>query len=430
MANTRYIWLLVSLLALGLSACGADDAAATGVLFVTSSPPGAEVLLNGAVRGRTPLTVREVEPGEQELVLRSPGFEDTQIIATARARQTVNVSATLRAARKPAGHRLAFFSNRDGAYDMWTTDETGRDASRWTSHRWVRGPLMALAAPGGNSIAVNVEEGGSLKTWLISGPRPDLPPDAEPDLRALGGDVFRILQWSGDGRTLLLKNMVSQTIWLAGTSGNVTQVRIPDVPRGVLTAGYAPDAGGVAYADYDNTYLLTFDNLQRRDIAPNGREGNTYIRFSRDGRQLVFASMQKQNAYNAGELWIAALDGGDPRKLTLSGAQDFDPVWSNDGRRIVYVHRENTEQALADIEASLLVSNLWVIDLATQTQRALTTFKGKRVRQPSISTNDQRVTFVCNCSGSDEIWVTDFFGGDPYPLTNDKASASFPMWLW
>ncbi len=224
--------------------------------------------------------------------------------------------------------------------------------------------------------------------------------------------------------------VTAQAIWIAGATGNVTQVRIPEAPRGVLTAGFVPDSGSIAYADFDNTYLLTIDGQRRQEIAPNGREGNTFIRFSRDGRRLVYASMQKQNAYNAGELWLATTDGSDPQKLTLSGAQDFDPIWTGDSRRIVYVHRENTEQPAADIEPALLVSNLWVIDLQTRTQRPLTTFKGKRVRQPSISTDDQRITFICNCNGSDDVWVTDFFGGDPYSLTNDKASASFPMWLW
>ncbi|MBI5877612.1 MAG: PEGA domain-containing protein [Chloroflexi bacterium] len=413
-----------------LGACGADTQPGGGVLFVTSAPPGANVLVNGEPRGHTPLTVRDLEPGEHEIVLHSEGYEDTQIIVTVRARQTVNATATLRVARRPSGHRLAFFSNRDGAYDLWTVNETGRDPLRWSSHRWVRSPLMVAAAPGGGVIAVNVEEAGGLKTWLISGPRPDLPPNAEPELRALGGDVFRILQWSSDGRSLLMKNMVSQTIWISAPTGTVTQLRIPEAPRGVLTAAFVPDGNSIAYADYENTYLLSLDGLKRQPVAPNGREGNTYLRFSRDGRQLVFASMQKPNAYNAGELFLAEPNGGDPQKLTLAGSQDFDPIWTADGRRIIYVHRENVQQSAADLDPSLLVSNLWVIDLQARTQRPLTAFAGKRVRQPSISTDDQRVTFVCNCSGRDDIWVADFFGGDPYALTQDDAIDSFPMWLW
>ena len=44
-----------------------------------------------------------------------------------------------------------------------------------------------------------------------------------------------------------------------------------------------------------------------------------------------------------------------------------------------------------------------MIDLATRTLRPLSKFRGKRVRHPAISVDDQRITFVSNESGFDEI---------------------------
>lgn len=401
-----------------------------GALFVTSAPSGANVVVDDRPRGQTPLTVRDLEAGDHEIVLQLDGYEDTQVIATVKPRQIVNVGGTLRPARRIVGHRLAFVSNRDGAYDIWTANEFGGDMARWTSGRWERSPLLALASVAGTHFAINMEDSRGLRTWLISAPRPEHLANGEPEMRLLSGDVFRILQWSPDSRSLLLKNLVSQTIWLAGTNGTIAQVRIPDAPRGVLSAGFAPDNTGIVYADTDRTYLIGLDGLRRQELTENGREGNTYLRYSRDGRRMVYVRLQKPNVYNAGELWLLSDFGRDARRLTLGGSQDFDPVWTRDGRHIVYVRRENTDNPRADTDPAALVSNLWVIDLQNQMQRPLTAFKGKRVRHPSISFEDQRITFICSETGADEVWMTDFVGGDPYLLTQDRATASFPMWLW
>jgi dipeptidyl aminopeptidase/acylaminoacyl peptidase len=425
------LWAWCALAALVLLAGCADGGAAnSGGLYITSSPDGSEVLLNGGARGRTPLTVRELDPGEYEVVLRKDGFQDAQIIATVRARQISAVSGALSVARPPVTHRLAFFSNRDGAFDIWTSNEFGADAERWTAARWPHGPLYSVVSPDRRTFAFNVEAGfGAAATMLMSAPRTRLD-NPEGGMRTLGSDIFRILQWSFDSSSLLLKNLVSQTIWVAALNGNINQVLIQDEPRGVLTAAFSPRSGYLAFVDYDRTYLIGLDGTRRQALAENGSEGNTFLRYAPDGQKLAFMRVQRPNTYNAGELWITNSDGSAAQRLSVGGSQDFDPVWSHDGRLMVFIHRENVESALADNDPSLLVSNIWMIDLATRTLRPLSQFHGKRVRQPSISTDDQRITFVSNESGFDEIWMADLRGTDPYPITHDKRTNLYPMWLW
>lgn len=420
--------LLLMLLAV-LAACGGEGTSANGALFITSMPAGADVFLNGEPRGRTPLTVRDLEPGEYEIVLRQDGYEDAQIISTVKSRQISNVSYTLRSERAPVTHRLAFISNRDGAFDLWTSDEHGGDATRWSAVRWTRAPLQVVLSPDGNNFALSVESAAGVATWLVSAPRPQAE-SLKADARTLGSDVFRVLQWGPDSRSILLKNLVSQTIWIGNLNGNITQVPIPDVPRGVLTAAFAPDGAAIAYVDSDKTWQVALDGTRRQELALNGQAGNTYLRYTRDGRRMAHVRMQRANIYNAGELWIMNANGSVPRRVSLVGSQDFDPVWSRDGQRIVFVHRENVQDELADQDASRLVSNLWLIDLQAQVLRSLTAFQGKRVRQPSLAPDDLTVTFISNQTGSDEIWAVDLRGGDPYPLRQDRASASFPIWLW
>src|SRR5712692_2228885 len=113
--KARFTRLLLFALLITLLACTSEGTSSNGALFITSTPLGADVVLNGELRGHTPLTVRELEPGEYEVVLRKDGFEDAQIITTVRPRQISNVTYTMRNERAPITHRLAFFSNRDGA---------------------------------------------------------------------------------------------------------------------------------------------------------------------------------------------------------------------------------------------------------------------------------------------------------------------------
>ena len=48
----------------------------SGTIEITSEPAGAEVMVNGIVRGKTPLTVSEVPKGQATVSLKKNGFED------------------------------------------------------------------------------------------------------------------------------------------------------------------------------------------------------------------------------------------------------------------------------------------------------------------------------------------------------------------
>jgi cytoskeleton protein RodZ len=74
--------------------------ATEGELLITSTPPGARVLVNGIGRGLTPLRVRYLTPGSYTIRLVHPGYQSVTRQATiSRERLSVPVSATLEEAR-------------------------------------------------------------------------------------------------------------------------------------------------------------------------------------------------------------------------------------------------------------------------------------------------------------------------------------------
>lgn len=75
--------------------------AVSGVLTVRSTPPGAEVSLDGARLGSTPLVQKVVKPGSYELRLRADGFMNDLSRVDLRAGQDTVIARTLVAVPKP-----------------------------------------------------------------------------------------------------------------------------------------------------------------------------------------------------------------------------------------------------------------------------------------------------------------------------------------
>ena len=77
-------------------------AVSTGRIEIATNPPGAQVTVNGAPKGRTPLTLADIQPGEH-LVAISNGSETINRKVSVAAGNTATVFAALRGAEAAAG---------------------------------------------------------------------------------------------------------------------------------------------------------------------------------------------------------------------------------------------------------------------------------------------------------------------------------------
>jgi len=67
----------------------------TGTVAVSSSPPGAQVYIDNAYEGITPVTIPSVAAGSHTILIREAGYADWQISEEVKSGQTTQVSATL-----------------------------------------------------------------------------------------------------------------------------------------------------------------------------------------------------------------------------------------------------------------------------------------------------------------------------------------------
>jgi imidazolonepropionase-like amidohydrolase/Tol biopolymer transport system component len=147
--------------------------------------------------------------------------------------------------------------------------------------------------------------------------------------------------------------------------------------------------------------------------------------FSPDGRRVVFRG--ERNGRTG--LWLLSLDSGGPRQLThLSNPEGYDgnAAWSSDGRVIAFTHAvpPDSPNSRGRIVTMLL-------DAASGTMRELSVagipnpFVTDPVWVPGVS----KIAFVTRFLQSQRggrVWIVDATGGQASPLTADPVQAIAP----
>lgn len=138
--------------------------------------------------------------------------------------------------------------------------------------------------------------------------------------------------------------------------------------------------------------------------------------ISPDGQKIAFAWQ--------GDIYIAPIGGGTASKLTSNPAMDSDPLWTADGKNIVFS---------SDREIS---KDVWTVPVEGGIPRRLTTYGGSEV--PLAVSADGKVYFSANIQpdvkydgfpGDPQLYAVPFEGGRPVqvssiPMSNVSINAS------
>jgi len=106
--------------------------------------------------------------------------------------------------------------------------------------------------------------------------------------------------------------------------------------RQIRDAAPSPDGRRLAFTALNDLYVMDLPAGTPRRIATPGVDGHQHQPiWSPDGRDLVFVSWEDETG---GHLWRVAADGRSaPRRLTSVAALYREPAWSPDGARIVAI---------------------------------------------------------------------------------------------
>jgi Tol biopolymer transport system component len=291
-------------------------------------------------------------------------------------------------------------------------------------------------SPDGRSIAFLrvLTASGRLGVFLVSpigGPERKLTEiwgDSRPDPWTRGG-----LSWFPDSKALAVSDQ-GRIIMLSVNSGEKRALTFP--PRTPVTGRFddtpavAPDGRRVVFSrssvpGVSEIYLLTLS----QNLDPNGepkqltfkQQGSTDPLWTANGREVIFSSGPMGYSEGDAEFWRMPVSAsGDPAQPRFIGVQGATPAISRQGNRLAYMRR------LAD-------TNIWRLELpgppGKTTEPSSLISSTQSEDSPQYSPDGKRVVFCSTRSGTREIWVTSADGSNAVQLTSLGATMTgAPRW--
>ena len=225
--------------------------------------------------------------------------------------------------------RIAFYSDRDGDYEIYLMNGDGSNVTQLTYNPAFDG--VPGWSPDGSRIAFNSDRDGDYEIYLM---------DAD------GSNVTQLTynsaddvvpRWSPDGRRIAFYSDRDgdEEIYLMNADGsNVTQ--LTDNSATEYDPSWSPDGERIAFhsdrdGDYE-IYLMNADGSNVTQLTYNPAvDGVPY--WSPDGRRIAFQS-DRDGDY---EIYVMDADGSNVTQLTYNPADDLQAHWSPDGEHFVFL---------------------------------------------------------------------------------------------
>jgi Tol biopolymer transport system component len=364
----------------------------------TASPDGKTIAFSSARDGRARIWVKQLATGEEVAITAGPN--------------------DLFPVFSPDGSSLLFLRGLTQPYDVYRVAVVGGEARRVT-----RG-TSASWSPDGRRIAVTRPSAGSSVTDTVFTMNADGGGEHQlakaPDLTLVN------VRWSPDGRTIgvwaVTRNNTRAQAWILALDADTgDRGTIYRPPAGSPLEGWAwsgPDAvvvsQSITQSRRGGTRLLRVD---RKTGVPTTlvslRQPSSGLDVLGDGRIVID---QATGTQNLGEWPLdasarAQARVGEPRRwLTRGSSVDRQPIFSPDGRRVLF----NSDRG-----GNL---DLWELALETGSVRPLIDAPGDDW-DPAYTADGKQLLWSSNRGGNYEIWTARSDGSAARKLTADGVDA-------
>jgi Tol biopolymer transport system component len=246
------------------------------------------------------------------------------------------VSQKAQAAFPGKNGRIAFVSDRDGDFDIYTVRPDGSDLRRVTNTSGE--DSLPEWSPDGTKIAFTSNRDGDFDIYvkdLASGQVTQLTDNAwTPDSHPA---------WSPDGSQIAFASLrdCEYDLWVMNADGS-NERRLTDDCFDDLHPAWSPDGSKIVFMKHDEgtagLYRMDPDGSDVKNLTnPPGDFAPVHVtpEWSPNGARIAWVRSEDSNA--AADIWKMAADGSQKDRLTFSPVHEQHPSWSPDGGKIVFV---------------------------------------------------------------------------------------------
>ncbi len=184
---------------------------------------------------------------------------------------------------------------------------------------------------------------------------------------------------------------------------------------------WSPDGSQIIFysaRDGNNEiYIMNSDGSNPVRLTNNLASDQTPS-ISSDGKKIVFVSDRDGNT----ELYTMDLSGENIKRITFDPRIDRVPSWSPDSNKIIWYSRESTEVAGSSAN-SWNGAEIYVINAEGSERRQLT-HNHFRDHGPVFSPNGKKIVFTSSRTGIREVFIMNRDGSDVRQLTYSKREQS------
>ncbi len=238
-------------------------------------------------------------------------------------------------------YKIAFASNRDGNYEIYTADADGRNVQRLTFSSFNEYPFDWSSDGSKISYTLSVEDENEWRYFIYTANTDGS--DQKPIREEPGGsDYWPVFSPSGREAVFYSNRGGNRDIYRIGVDGsNPRQLTFSESDD--IRPDWSPDGGRIAYtSERDGNwqiYLLDLQTGQERKIT-SGIVNNRQPAFSPSGAEIAYHSVTGEVGDSISELFVLDLETLETRQVTRFGKDACCANWSPDGAFIYFMMSE------------------------------------------------------------------------------------------
>lgn len=343
---------------------------------------------------------------------------------TSQTRLTTNSAHDRQAVWSPDGRRIAFMSERDGNREIYVMNADGSGIVRLTNDP-VNDPAedkQPAWSPDGLRIAFASDRDGNFEIYTM---------DATDggnlvQLTHTQTDTINLTPtWSPDGGRIAFGRGVQGGNWdiYSMNTDGTGEKKLTDNPADDEMSSWSPDGSRIAFiSERDENfeiYVMDADGSNQTRLTTNPAK-DLAPRWSPDGKRIVFDSELAGNR----ELYAINADGSNQVRLTYSVGSDVEASWGLVGAQLPV---EPSEKIVfhSDRDGNF---EIYVMNLDGTGQTRLTTRWDVNDLDPVWSPDGKQIVFASESEGIVSIWAMDKHGGNLTKLVDNPWSDGLPRW--